>query len=84
MRQACEHSADRAVCDVGIQMGTVRDMHIGIRIPSEASDYGCGDNESVCDDEPELSEAGKPVLVSDISDREGKLLRGVWRGKSAG
>ena len=83
VREAGEHSADRTVRDVGIQMGTVRDLHIGIRISGEASDHGGGDNFSVCDDEPELSEAGEPVLVSNLSDCEGKLLRGVRRRKSA-
>ena len=83
MRPAGEHSTDRTVRDVGIQMGTVRDLHIGIRISGEASDHGGGDNFSVCDDEPELSEAGEPVLVPDISDCEGKLLCGVWRCESA-
>ena len=34
-------------------------------------------------EEPELFETGKPVLVSDLSDCEGKLFRGVRRGKSA-
>lgn len=83
MRPAGEHPADRAVRDVGIQMGAVRDLHIGIRIPGEASDHGGGDNFPVCDDEPELSEAGEPVLVSDLSDREGKLLCGVRERESA-
>ena len=83
MRPAGEHPDDRAVRDVGIQMGTVRDLHIGIRISGEASNNWGGDNFSVCDDEPELSEAGEPVLVPDISDREGKLFCGVRRGESA-
>lgn len=64
-------------------MGIVRDLHIGVRISGKASDYGSGDHFSVCDDESELSEAGEPVLVSDLSDREGKLLCGVRRGESA-
>ena len=38
-------------------------------------------NEPVCDDEPELFEAGQPVLVPDIPDREGELLCRVWRSE---
>ena len=38
---------------------------------------------SICDDESELPEAGESVLVPDLSDREGKLLRGIRRGESA-
>ena len=48
----------------------------------EASDHRGGNHFSVCDHEPELFEAGKPVLVPDLSDREGKLLRGVRRRQS--
>ena len=49
------------------------------RFSGEASDHRGGDHFSVCDHEPELFEAGKPVLVPDLSDCERKLLRGVRR-----
>ena len=81
VREVREHAADRAVRHDGLEMGPVRDVHIRVRILGEAPYNGGCNHEPVRDDEPELFKAGEPVLVSDISDREGKLLRGIRRSE---
>ena len=52
--------------------------------PRKAPHHGTGDRQPICEHESELHETGEQPLVSDFSDRQGKLLVRIYGRNSAG
>ena len=69
LRKAGESAACQPVRNDGSPVDTVRGSHFAIWLYSSPSDGQDSDRFAVCDDVPELYEAGESALVSDIPDR---------------